>query len=75
MDKELIIFLFIIKLQFLTAEVVYSDPNFATELDSITVYFNAAEGDLTVGGDISGINANLTGILTASQYSAGLTPS
>ena len=46
MDKELIIFFFIIQLQFLTAEVVYSDPNFATELDSITVYFNAAEGDL-----------------------------
>ena len=27
------------------AEVVYSDPNFATEIDSITVFFNAAMGD------------------------------
>ena len=36
--------------------------------------FNAAEGDLTVGGDISGINANLTGILTASQYNSITAP-
>ena len=36
--------------------------------------FNAAEGDLTVGGDISGVNANLTGILTASQYNSITTP-
>jgi len=27
------------------AEVVYSDPNFATQIDSITVYFDATQGD------------------------------
>ena len=63
MDKELIIFLFIIKLQFLTAEVVYSDPNFATELDSITVYFNAAEGDQGLMDFMGNIWAH-TGVIT-----------
>ncbi len=29
----------------LIAQVVYSDPNYATEWDSIMVYFDATEGD------------------------------
>lgn len=63
MDKELIIILFIIQLQFLTAEVVYSNPNFSTELDSITVYFNAAEGDQGLMGFTGNIWAH-TGVIT-----------
>jgi len=50
----------------INAEVVYSDPNYATERDSITVYFNAAEGDQGLM-DYSGNIWAHTGVITTNS--------
>ena len=48
------------------AEVVYSDPNFATEIDSITVFFNAAMGDQGLMDYTDDIWAH-TGVITSNS--------
>ena len=48
------------------AEVVYSDPNFATEIDSITVFFNAAHGDQGLMDYTDDIWAH-TGVITSNS--------
>jgi hypothetical protein len=48
------------------AEVVYSDPNFATEIDSITVFFNAAQGDQGLMDYTDDIWAH-TGVITSNS--------
>ena len=48
------------------AEVVYSDPNFSTEIDSITVFFNAAMGDQGLMDYTDDIWAH-TGVITSNS--------
>ena len=48
------------------AEVVYSDPNFATETDSITVYFDASQGDQGLMDYTDDVWAH-TGVITSNS--------
>ena len=68
--RKLIVFVCSIWLQPLLAEVVYSDPNFATEWDSITVYFDATEGDQGLMGFTGDIWAH-TGVITTNSTHPG----
>ena len=52
--------------QMVYAEVVYPDPNFATEIDSITVYFDATEGDQGLMDYTDDIWAH-TGVITSNS--------
>ena len=52
--------------QMVYAEVVYPDPNFATEIDSITVYFDATEGDQGLMDFTDDIWAH-TGVITSNS--------
>ena len=68
--KRLLIVFCAILAQPIIAQVVYSVPNYATEWDSITVYFNAAEGDqglLGFTGDVWGH----TGVITTASTHPG----
>jgi 1,4-alpha-glucan branching enzyme len=65
--KRLIIIFCAILVQPIIAQVVYSNPNYATEWDSVTVYFNAAEGDQGLMGYTGDVWAHAGVITTASN--------
>ncbi len=65
--KRKLVFLCAILVQPIIAQVVYSDPNYATEWDSITVYFDATEGDQGLMGFTGDIWAHAGVITTASN--------
>ncbi|HGY57118.1 MAG TPA: T9SS type A sorting domain-containing protein [Caldithrix abyssi] len=58
------LFSFFFSLKFLSAQVVYTEPPFASEQDSIVVYFDATKGD----GGLAGYSGNdvyaHTGVIT-----------
>ncbi|MFQ6677478.1 MAG: alpha-amylase family glycosyl hydrolase [Fidelibacterota bacterium] len=56
--------------QTINAQVVYSDPFYAMEGDSITVYFDATEGDQGLMGFSGDIWAH-TGVITTNSTSPG----
>lgn len=63
--KIIIIFSFFT--QFLIAQVIFSDPGYATEWDSVTVYFDATEGDQGLMGFTGDVWAHAGVITTASN--------
>ena len=52
--------------QIIYADIVYSDPNFATEIDSITVYFDATQGDQGLMDYTDDVWAH-TGVITSNS--------
>tara|TARA_B100000686_G_scaffold355362_1_gene473506 strand:+ start:2174 stop:5071 length:2898 start_codon:yes stop_codon:yes gene_type:complete len=60
----------VIYLQILADNVVYSIPSFSTQWDSITVYFDAAEGDQGLMGFTGDIWAH-TGVITNNSTHPG----
>ena len=64
--NRIMILFYVILAQPVFAQVVYSDPFYATEWNSITVYFDAAEGDQGLMGYTGNIWAH-TGVITTSS--------
>jgi len=68
--NRLIVLICAILAQPLFAQVVYSDPSYALEWDSITVYFDAAQGDQGLMGFTGDVWAH-AGVITTSSTSPG----
>lgn len=67
-SKTLVFFLALVLGQTISADVVYSDPAYATEWDSITVYFDATQGDQGLMGFTGNVWAH-TGVITTNSAS------
>ena len=65
-NRGLVGFFCFIFLQPLVADVVYSEPTFSTEWDSITVYFDATEGDQGLMGYTGDVWAH-AGVITVNS--------
>ena len=65
-NRGLVGFFCFVFLQPLVADVVYSEPTFSTEWDSITVYFDATEGDQGLMGYTGDVWAH-AGVITVNS--------
>ena len=65
-NRELVGFFCFVFLQPLVADAVYSEPTFSTEWDSITVYFDATEGDQGLMGYTGDVWAH-AGVITVNS--------
>ena len=69
-NRQLIGFFCLLSFQHLFADLVFSDPTYSTEWDSITVYFDATEGDQGLMGYTGDVWAH-TGVITVNSSHPG----